>query len=105
MKEQKKERDLFPPLNQSILSIQKYEKQIKCFDFLFSSGAFTMKQVSVKSNVDRANICRYVAKRKQNNTIYLVRFGICPITKHTGVGFYTTNKALYSSLTRGSNAK
>ncbi len=53
-----------------------------------------MKQVSVKTDIDRANCCRFVSKMKRSNSIYLVRKGICPITKDIA-GFYTTNYDLY----------
>lgn len=64
------------------------------FQKWFNRGIFTMKQVSIKTDVDRANICRFVGKMKRRNNIYLVRKGICPITKDIA-GFYTTNYNLY----------
>jgi RNA:NAD 2'-phosphotransferase (TPT1/KptA family) len=60
----------------------------------FNRGIFTMKQVSVKTDIDRANVCRFISKMKRSNSIYLVRRGICPITKDVA-GFYTTNYNLY----------
>lgn len=60
----------------------------------FNRGIFTMKQVSVKTETDRANVCRFIGKMKRSNSIYLVRKGICPITKDIA-GFYTTNYNLY----------
>ena len=60
----------------------------------FNRGIFTMKQVSVKTEIDRANVCRFISKMKRSNSIYLVRKGICPITKDIA-GFYTTNYNLY----------
>ena len=60
----------------------------------FNRGIFTMKQVSVKTEIDRANVCRFVGKMKRSNSVYLVRKGICPITKDIA-GFYTTNYNLY----------
>ncbi len=64
------------------------------FQKWFNRGIFTMKQVSVKTDIDRANICRYVGKLKKTNSIYLVKKSICPITKDIA-GFYTTNYNLY----------
>lgn len=64
------------------------------FQKWFNRGIFTMKQVSVKTDIDRANICRFIGKMKRSNSIYLVRRGICPITKDIA-GFYTTNYNLY----------
>ncbi len=64
------------------------------FQKWFNRGIFTMKQVSVKTEIDRANVCRFISKMKRSNSIYLVRRGICPITKDVA-GFYTTNYNLY----------
>lgn len=61
---------------------------------LFNRGIFTMKQASVKTEIDRANICRFVAKWKKTNSIYKVKTSICPITKDRA-GFYTMNYNLY----------
>ena len=75
----------------------KYSTQHQKFDSVFNRGIFTMKQVSVKTDIDRANICRFVGKWRKSNSIYLVKKGICPITKERA-GFYTTNYDLYLSL-------
>jgi len=57
----------------------------------FSNGASkTMLQVSIETGILRANICRYVAVMKKQETIFLIKKGICPISKHRA-GFYTTN--------------
>jgi RNA:NAD 2'-phosphotransferase (TPT1/KptA family) len=68
--------------------------QEKQFRKWFERGIFTMKQVSVKTDIDRANVCRFIAKMRRYNNVYLVRKGICPITKDIA-GFYTTNYDLY----------
>lgn len=68
-----------------------WNSQFKTLDAEFSKGLFTMKQMSVRTKIDRANICRYIAQRRKQNKIHLVKFGICPITKTGGVGFYTMN--------------
>ncbi|MBU3661477.1 MAG: hypothetical protein FGM14_16555 [Flavobacteriales bacterium] len=60
----------------------------------FNCGIFTMKQVAVKTDIDRANVCRFIGKMKRSKSVYLVRKGICPITKDIA-GFYTTNYDLY----------
>ena len=96
--------------DESLTSKQRYNNnsfdlQFKKLDQQFFKGVYTMKQVSIKLDIDRANICRFIAKRKKSNRIYLVRFGICPITKHTGVGFYTTNYDLYFNLKNSNHGK
>lgn len=57
----------------------------------FSERPKTMLQVAQETNILRANLCRYIAKWKKQNSIELVKFGICPITKHRA-GFYYTGK-------------
>ena len=57
----------------------------------FSERPKTMLQVATETNILRANLCRYIAKWKKQNSIELVKFGICPITKHRA-GFYYTGK-------------
>ena len=88
---------------ESLTTNQRYKKQswddqFKRLDIEFRKGVYTMKTVSLKLDIDRANICRYIGKRRKQNKIYLVKYGICPITKTGGVGFYTTNSELYYSL-------
>jgi RNA:NAD 2'-phosphotransferase (TPT1/KptA family) len=60
----------------------------------FERGIFTMKQVSVKTDIDRSHVCYFIGKLKKTNSVYLVRKGVCPITKDIA-GFYTTNYNLY----------
>ena len=57
----------------------------------FSERPKTMLQVATETNILRANLCRYIAKWKKQNKIELVKFGICPITKHRA-GFYYTGE-------------
>lgn len=54
----------------------------------------TMLMVTVETGILRANICRYVAEWKKENSICVARKGICPISKH-GAGFYTTNPEMF----------
>lgn len=68
-----------------------FQGQIKRTLTAFSSHPKTMLMVSTETGILRANICRYVAKWRQSNSIELVKTGICPISKHRA-GFYTTNK-------------
>lgn len=61
----------------------------------FSERPKTMLQVAQETNILRANLCRYIAKWKKQNKIELVKFGICPITKHRA-GFYYTGKEAWN---------
>jgi hypothetical protein len=78
----------------------RFDAQFRILDNQFSKGAYTMLQVSLITGIERANICRYVDKRRKANSIFLVRFGVCPITKHPRVGFYTTDYNLYLTQKR-----
>jgi len=53
----------------------------------------TMKQVSVLTGIDRANICRHCGSLRLSENIVSVKKGICPITKHRA-NFWTTNPKL-----------
>lgn len=56
----------------------------------FYSQPKTMLMVSVETGIERANICRYVATLRKQGRIFLVRNGICSISKHNA-GYLTTN--------------
>lgn len=53
----------------------------------------TMKELSISTGIDRANICRYVRVMRKAGTIAIVKKKYCSITKHLA-GVYTTNPAL-----------
>ncbi len=80
---------------ESFRTNQRYKKQSIKVQFnqtekAFFNGYFTMKTIAVQLDIDRSNICRYVATLRKLNRIQLVKKGNCPITKSSGVGFYTT---------------
>ena len=56
----------------------------------WESGVFTMKMVSVMTEIDRANICWIVDELRQSNRIYFVKTGKCKVTK-SKAGYYSTN--------------
>ncbi len=109
MKNQKKRGEENPTPQNSISSTgesfrinQRYKKQFIRDQFretenAFFKGFFTMKTIAVQLNIDRANICRYVATLRKSNRIQLVKKGVCPITKSSSVGFYTTNPEYFVS--------
>lgn len=53
----------------------------------------TMKELSIITGIDRANICRYVRTMRKAGTIAVVRKRYCSITKHLA-GVYTTDPKL-----------
>lgn len=78
-------------MNEQIYS-QKSENQIPALVKAFSNEPKTMLQVAYETGIERANICRHLARLRRQNRIVLVRYGVCPITKHMA-GFYTTKNA------------
>lgn len=75
-----------------------FHGQMKSVFKAFSSKPKTMLMVSVETGILRANICRYIAKWKKQNSIILFKKGICPISKHRA-GFYTTNPNYFKETT------
>ena len=55
----------------------------------------TRLEVAQLTGIERANVCRYVAELRKQNSVEVVRFGICPITKYNKVQFLTTNPELF----------
>jgi hypothetical protein len=54
----------------------------------------SMKMLSEKLNIDRANICWYCRGLRKTNKIDIAKKGICKITKRV-VNYYTTNPDLF----------
>lgn len=76
-----------------------FEAQIHQVIEVFNERPFTMLEVSHRTGIERANICRYIATLRKENKIQLVKKTFCSITKHRA-GFYTTNKSMFvQSLT------
>jgi hypothetical protein len=80
------------------LDLQGKDKQIKdqlnkVFEGFFKEPQ-SMKMLSVKLNIDRANLCWYCREFRKNNKIGIVKKGICAITKQR-VNYYTTNPELF----------
>ena len=54
----------------------------------------SMKMLSEKLNIDRANICWFCRDFRKSNKIDIAKKGICKITKRV-VNYYTTKPALF----------
>ena len=72
--------------------------QLQQIQIAFFSHPKTMMQASRQVGIDRANTCRYVAEMRKAEAIWPIRKGICPITKHSGVVFYSTNSKYAENL-------
>ena len=60
----------------------------------FQNKPYTMKELSILTGIDRANICRYCRTMREAGQIAVVKKTYCSITKHIA-NKYTTNKALF----------
>ena len=80
-----------------------FEVQMKRVFAAFKRKPSTMLMVSIETGIMRSNITRYVAKWKKQDCIKIVKFGICPISKSTGVQFLTTNPELFPAIVEPSN--
>jgi len=68
---------------------------------VFYQNPCTMKELEIKTGIDRANICRYVGKMRKLDIISVYKKAYCSITKRL-VNQYTTNpdlKPLSNQLT------
>jgi hypothetical protein len=72
------------------------EAQFKrTFDGFFAEP-LSMKELSVRTGIDRAGICWFCRKMRLTNTIAVFKKGYCGITKRL-VNKYTTNPDLFPS--------
>ncbi len=72
----------------------KHLDQLKQTQLAFFTEPSTMMEVARKVGIDRANVCWYVRDLRKVGAIWLVRKGVCPITRYPGVGFWTTDPKL-----------
>ena len=61
----------------------------------FFRGIKTMRMVAKELDIDRSNICRYIAEWRKTESIFFVRKGQCKVSKRNGVGYYTTDRMLF----------
>jgi hypothetical protein len=71
-----------------------FQYQFKIVCDAFFKQPQTMKELSVKTNIDRAAICWYCRKLRHSNQIAIVKKVYCSITKHLA-NQYTTNPKLF----------
>lgn len=68
----------------------KREKQLSTLIDAFNRSPRTMLQVAKATGIERASICRRVAKLRKEHRIFLCGKRICPISK-CQAGYYTTS--------------
>ena len=79
---------------QGVISSHKnnhFATQNQRLSYAFSEAPKTMLQVSFETGILRANICRYIKEWREQNSIFLIKKNICPVSKHRA-GFYSTHK-------------
>jgi hypothetical protein len=79
------------PQPQSQNENKRFASQMKITFEAFQKQPKTMFMVEVETGINRANICRYIAKWEKQNLIYLAKFDLCKISKYRA-GYYTTDK-------------
>jgi hypothetical protein len=67
-----------------------FHTQMKIVYKAFFKEPQSMKMLSIKYDIDRANICRYCRTLRKSDKIAVAKRSICKITKRI-VNFYTTN--------------
>lgn len=55
----------------------------------------TMLMVEVETGIMRSNICWFARDWRKSNSIAIAKLGVCPISKHGGVQYLTTNPKLF----------
>ena len=70
-----------------------YLPQIKIIFNCFSEPK-TMLEASKITNIERANICRYIDMLRKSNNVQAIKKVYCPISKHKA-NLYTTNHMLF----------
>jgi hypothetical protein len=85
------------PLNKGLSKDKEFKQQLKIVFEAFYSRPATMLMISKETGIYRANICRYVAKYRKQGAIFLIKKGLCPISKHPA-SFLTTNPELFTPI-------
>ena len=86
--------------NQSFLSLKhqcedsNFEGQLQRTIKGFMNSPCTMKELSVVTGIDRANLCRYVRHLRLKGEIVVYKKVYCSITRHRA-NAHTTNPKLF----------
>lgn len=75
-----------------------FETQMQTVFKAFYSQPKTMLMVDIETGIMRSNITRYVGKWHKQNSISIIKYGTCPISKRGGVQFLTTNPELFQTI-------
>ena len=72
---------------------KQFKDQLKKVYIGFFKEPQSMKMLSIKLKIDRANICWFCRHFRKNNQLGIAKKGVCKITKRV-VNYYTTNPEL-----------
>jgi hypothetical protein len=75
-----------------------FAAQMKIVFAAFRKAPKTMYMASVETGIERANICRYVAKWKRSQKLVIVKNDFCEISKYRA-DYYTTAPDLFTKIT------
>lgn len=70
---------------------KRFSDQLRKVSIAFYEQPRTRFEVAQLCGVYRANVCRYIAHLRKHNQVKVVKRGICPITRESGVEFLSTN--------------
>lgn len=79
----------------------KYKAQMQTVYYAWQEVPATMKEIQVKTGIDRSNICRYVDKLRKASLIAALNERKCSITKRSATEF-TTNQMLFPPVLQSS---
>lgn len=80
---------------------KRQSQRIRVFISLYNSPK-TMLMAAKETGIERANICRHIAKLKRCDRVKPVGVGLCAISKHRAV-YYSTNPSQFSKFTKPLN--
>ena len=87
------------PLRKTQVKDKHFQTQFKETFEGFYKQPLTMKELSISTGIDRANICRYCRSMRKAGTIAVAKKVYCSITKHLA-NRYTTNPEMFPNTSQ-----
>ena len=75
-----------------------YSDQFSKTQIAFFVKPSTMMEVARQIGCDRANVCWYLRDLRKAGRVWITRIGMCPVTRHRRVQFWTTNPKYVENL-------
>ena len=70
---------------------KRFDAQFRLVSIALFEQPLTRMQLSVITGVRIQNVCRHIAHLRKLNQVKVVKRGICPVTRESGVEFLSTN--------------